>query len=37
MAAAPGGPSARLIEPAMRPVLDADIRRLREANGERTP
>jgi len=37
VAAAPGGPSARLIEPAMRPVLDADIRRLREANGERAP
>lgn len=34
-AAAPNGPPARLIEPAMRPVLDADIRRLREANGER--
>jgi hypothetical protein len=36
MAAAPNGPPARLIEPAPRREIDADIRRLLAANGETT-
>jgi hypothetical protein len=35
VAAAPNGPRARLIDPAPRRVVDADIRRLLGANGER--
>jgi hypothetical protein len=35
VAAAPNGPPAPLIGPAPRRVVDADIRRLLEANGER--
>jgi hypothetical protein len=36
VATAPGGPPVRLIEPAPRREIDADIRRLLAANGEAT-